>query len=84
VVVRDEEARTRRVNEQKNEKQVTRMDSLSESRQHIDAGENKPAPSTVSDDQVSNKPRRKLTREERLQRLADSGVDTWEEYRGEK
>lgn len=29
-------------------------------------------------------PRRKPTRQERLQELADSGVDTWEEYRGEK
>lgn len=29
-------------------------------------------------------PRRKLTREERLQGLADNGCDTWEEYRGER
>lgn len=29
-------------------------------------------------------PRRKPTREERLQGLADSGCDTWEEYRGER
>ncbi len=28
--------------------------------------------------------RRKPTREERLQGLADSGCDTWEEYRGER
>jgi hypothetical protein len=34
--------------------------------------------------ELSDAPPRKLTREERLQRLADSGVDTWEEYRGEK
>ena len=27
---------------------------------------------------------RKLTRPERLQGLADRGVDTWEEYRGER
>lgn len=29
-------------------------------------------------------PPRKLTRTERLQGLADSGCDTWEEYRGER
>jgi transcriptional regulator with XRE-family HTH domain len=29
-------------------------------------------------------PRRKLTRNERLQGLADRGVDTWEEERGER
>ncbi len=29
-------------------------------------------------------PRRKLTRQERLQGMADRGVDTWEEYRGER
>ncbi len=28
--------------------------------------------------------RHKLTRMERLQGLADSGVDTWEDYRGER
>lgn len=27
---------------------------------------------------------RKLSRHEQLQALADSGVDTWEDYRGEK
>ncbi len=27
---------------------------------------------------------RKLTRQERLEGLADSGCDTWEEYRGER
>jgi hypothetical protein len=27
---------------------------------------------------------RKLTRQERLQGLADRGCDTWEEYRGER
>jgi len=31
-----------------------------------------------------DEPRRKLTRTERLQGLADSGTDTWEEYRGER
>lgn len=29
-------------------------------------------------------PRRKLTRNERLQGLADAGVDTWKEERGER
>ena len=29
-------------------------------------------------------PERRLTRQERLQALADSGVDTWEEKRGER
>ena len=29
-------------------------------------------------------PRRKLTRQEQLEGLADSGVDTWEDYRGER
>lgn len=29
-------------------------------------------------------PSRTLTRQERLQGLADSGCDTWEEYRGER
>lgn len=28
--------------------------------------------------------RRKLTRAERLQGLADRGIDTWEDYRGER
>ena len=28
--------------------------------------------------------RKKLTRQERLQGLADRGIDTWEDYRGEK
>ncbi len=32
----------------------------------------------------NDEPRRKLTRQERLQGLADSGCDTWEEYRGER
>ena len=27
---------------------------------------------------------RKLTRQERLQGMADRGTDTWEEYRGER
>ena len=27
---------------------------------------------------------RRLTRQERLQELTDQGVDTWEEYRGER
>lgn len=30
------------------------------------------------------RPRPRLTRQERLQGLADSGCDTWEEYRGER
>jgi hypothetical protein len=29
-------------------------------------------------------PKRKLTRNERLQEMADRGRDTWEEYRGER
>ena len=29
-------------------------------------------------------PRRKMTRNERLQEAADRGCDTWEEYRGER
>jgi hypothetical protein len=40
----------------KEQKQVTRMDSTSESTQHVDAGNNEPAPATVSDNQVSNEP----------------------------
>jgi len=31
-----------------------------------------------------DEPKRKLTRNERLQALADSGCDTWEEFRGER
>jgi hypothetical protein len=34
--------------------------------------------------EVEPEPKRKLTRQERLEGLADSGVDTWEDYRGEK
>lgn len=36
------------------------------------------------DDPEDDEPRRKLTRNERLQGLADSGVDTWDSYRGER
>jgi hypothetical protein len=38
----------------KEQKQVTRMDSTSESRQHIDARNGGVTQPTVSDDQVSN------------------------------
>ncbi len=33
---------------------------------------------------VRTRPARRLTRTERLQGLADRGVDTWEDYRGER
>ena len=36
------------------------------------------------DDEDDATPRRKLTRQERLQGLADSGCDTWADYRGER
>lgn len=29
-------------------------------------------------------PQRRLTRQERLQEMADAGCDTWEDYRGER
>ena len=31
-----------------------------------------------------SRPARKLTRNERMQGMADNGCDTWEEYRGER
>lgn len=35
-------------------------------------------------DENETKPRRYLSRQEQLEGLADRGIDTWEEYRGEK
>lgn len=35
-------------------------------------------------DYLNKLPRRHLARHERLQAMADSGCDTWEEYRGER
>ena len=35
-------------------------------------------------DRDDNSPRRRLTRYERLEALADSGCDTWSEFRGER
>jgi hypothetical protein len=46
----------------KEEKQGTRMDSTSDRPQHIDAGHNEVAPSTVSDTQVSPLPWRVVQR----------------------
>lgn len=37
-----------------------------------------------TDDWDDAEPRRKLTRQERLQGHADQGCDTWEEYWGER
>jgi hypothetical protein len=37
-------------------------------------------PTLVDEDDPEPAPRRKLTREERLQGLADRGIDTWDEY----
>lgn len=37
-----------------------------------------------SEPEPEPKPTRKMTRTERLQAAADAGVDTWEDYRGEK
>ncbi len=36
------------------------------------------------EDHEEPEPPRKLTRQERLEAMADSGCDTWEEYRGER
>lgn len=35
-------------------------------------------------DEEDDEPKRKLTQQERLEGLADSGCDTWEDYRGER
>ena len=43
-----------------------------------------PADSGPTTDRDDNSPRRRLTRYERLEALADSGCDTWAEARGER
>lgn len=39
---------------------------------------------TEPDETDEDEPRRKLTRQEQLEALADRGCDTWAEYRGER
>jgi hypothetical protein len=38
----------------------------------------------VNEGEEEDTPKKKLTRTEKLQAAADAGVDTWEDYRGER
>jgi uncharacterized Zn finger protein (UPF0148 family) len=42
------------------------------------------APKQAEDEPEDDDPPRRMTRQERLQAAADAGIDTWEEYRGER